>query len=293
MTKETRKKDNTNIKQTKRNNHLTTWQCFQKEYVPHLEGKRESRNKEAAKVWGKKTDEEKSKYVCSVESNNNRTKKSFEENHIDKILKKISEAIHFRVYIPELNYKSDNINYEMLKNIISKSEEFINKKDYKKCSNYKDFIKKISQAKELLMNIEEDSDKSANYLEDELNNINQTPDVINSLSQDVENYNINGQNNLILEEAKSRKLQLIELENLIALGMEFENLDKKKFNEIFTNIKNIIKIVREENDDSIKNSEIFIRLEQLYKKMQNYKFIITTKPLTELNLITEKITIKK
>lgn len=296
--------DNNGLKHSHKN--LSNWQCFQKHIIPSLEGPRQQRNIEAAKIWKTKSLNQKNKYDCSDDNNNAKfshknkassSLKSDNENKIDdsvveSLLNEIEKAKNYQLEIPDLNYKTITINTEMLKNINFKYEQIKNNPSYTKSDNFKLLKKQITEIKSWLEEKENDNQSSYNELFKELTNINQTSDTINSLEDKViSNTSPRLKNSSLVEKAKNSSIILKQLESLLNITQNFSKIKTKKLNILIFHCQSLISKINDNYEDTIGKSEIFLRLETRLQEMKKIKMKVDIPTLEKYNLVLSKVKI--
>ncbi len=293
MNKNTRKNNlKDNFKNSKKKK-LTNWQCFQKRFIPELEGERSSRNKKAAIMWNTKDKEQKELYNCQNENSEfiNLDKNLKEQDELYKIIGKINEALNYKTTISQINYTSSFINYELLRELIKESDNIINQKKYQNLDIFPSFIFYINQVKKKIKEKEEKNDQSASDLENELENIDIDSEKLENFIKQSENNNIEGNNNEIIQEAIIRKIELDQINESYNLAKNYKNMSEEDFLNNFKLIQERI-IYFNTIDSEINYSKPFLKLMELYNKMCIYKsnFIV---PFDNKNIITHNFKINK
>lgn len=295
---------NNNLKHSHKN--LSNWQCFQKHIIPSLEGPRQQRNIEAAKIWKTKSLNQKNKYDCSADNNDakfshkNKTSsslKSDNENKIDdsiveSLLNEIEEAKNYQLEIPDLDYKTTTINTEMLKNINFKYEQIKNNLSYTNSDNFKHLKKQIAEIKSWLEEKENDNQSSYDDLQKELKSINQTSTTIENLEQKViGNTSPKLKNSLLIETAKNNSIILKQIENLLNISHNYSNLKIKKLNNLIHQCQSLISKIYDNYEQTIGKTEIFVRLETRLQEMKKITMKLNIPTLEKYNLVLSKVKI--
>lgn len=295
MNKNTRKNNlKDNFKNSKKKK-LTTWQCFQKEFIPQLQGDRSNRNKQAAIIWNGKNDLEKELYDCQDNNLKKNDKILKDKDQLSTLLHKIEGALNYKVKIPELKHSISFINYELLRKLIDQSDNLINNKKYQKLDNFSEFVFQIDLVKKELKEREEQNNKSAsdleNYLDSEIQTTDNKMDNLDKLIKKTEIYNIEGNNNELIDEANIRKIELDEINKTYNSAKDFKDMNQDEFLDNLKLLEERINYFSHDNPDIV-HSISFLKIKDLFNKMKIYNNIFI-QPFDNHNIIMHKFKINK